>query len=68
MALNELAGRKLHALTEHLAYELWEHGSRPLGSPEVDWYAAEKCVASVLGESEPSPYAFGMEPNDGLCR
>ena len=28
-----------------LAYELWQRRGRPLGSPEIDWYAAESALA-----------------------
>ena len=31
-----------------LAYELWEQRGRPLGSPEVDWFAAEQAVYASL--------------------
>jgi hypothetical protein len=35
---------------EKLAYELWENRGCPLGSPEVDWYAAaEKLAANSNG-------------------
>ena len=34
-----------HEETARLAYELGERRGHPLGSPEIDWYAAE----SVLG-------------------
>ena len=27
-----------------LAYRLWEERGRPMGSPEVDWYRAEREV------------------------
>ena len=27
-----------------LAYELWERRGRPLGSPEIDWYAVESTL------------------------
>ena len=27
-----------------LAYELWERRGRPLGSPEIDWHAAESTL------------------------
>ena len=27
------------------AYELWERRGKPVGSPEMDWYAAEKELA-----------------------
>ncbi len=34
-----------------LAYKLWEQRGRPFGSPEVDWFAAERAVFSSLVES-----------------
>jgi hypothetical protein len=33
-----------------LAYELWERRGRPLGSPEIDWYAAESALACGIRE------------------
>ena len=50
-----------------LACELWERRGRPLGSPEIDWYAAkgtlrvrdsqkEFSLPSVLSEPEEGPY------------
>jgi hypothetical protein len=36
----------LQELTRKLAYEYWERRGRPLGSPEIDWLAAEKALAS----------------------
>ena len=36
-----LAG-DVHEITAKLAYQLWEQRGRPFGSPEVDWFAAEK--------------------------
>jgi hypothetical protein len=34
-----------------LAYELWVQRGRPLGSPDVDWFAAEKAVYESLAAS-----------------
>jgi hypothetical protein len=31
-----------------LAYRLWEQRGRPLGSPDVDWFAAEQAVYASL--------------------
>ncbi|MGO9339191.1 MAG: DUF2934 domain-containing protein [Terracidiphilus sp.] len=31
-----------------LAYELWEQRGRPLGSPDVDWFAAERALYASL--------------------
>ena len=34
-----------------LAYKLWVERGSPLGSPEVDWFAAEKAVYASLAAS-----------------
>jgi hypothetical protein len=36
--------RTLHEQVSNLAYRLWEARSRPFGSPDVDWFLAEKLV------------------------
>jgi hypothetical protein len=33
-----------HEDVTKLAYRLWEERGRPMGSPEVDWYRAEREV------------------------
>jgi hypothetical protein len=41
-----------------LAYKLWAQRGRPLGSPDVDWFAAEQAVYASLvasGMITPSP-------------
>lgn len=40
-----------HELVQKLAYELWEKRGSPLGSPEIDWFAAEKAVRAYLLDS-----------------
>jgi hypothetical protein len=30
-----------HEFADNLAYKLWEKRGRPLGSPDVDWFATE---------------------------
>jgi hypothetical protein len=37
-----------HEMVQELAYQHWEKRGRPLGSPEVDWFAAEKALRSCL--------------------
>jgi hypothetical protein len=37
-----------YEFVERLAYELWEQRGRPLGSPDVDWFAAEQAVYASL--------------------
>jgi hypothetical protein len=41
----ELSAGDVHEITAKLAYQLWEQRSRPFGSPEVDWFTAEKAFA-----------------------
>ena len=49
-----------HEFVEKLAYKLWEQRGRPLGSPDVDWFAAEQAVyASLVASGMISPL-----PND----
>jgi Protein of unknown function (DUF2934) len=38
--------------TRNLAFEYWERRGRPFGSPEIDWSAAEKALATSRGHSE----------------
>lgn len=54
-------------VTAKLAYELWERRGRPLGSPEVDWFAAEKALASAQRDSKLdfSLYGITLEANEG---
>ena len=47
-----------HEFVAKLAYKLWEQRGRPLGSPDVDWFAAEQAVYASLvasGTITPSP-------------
>jgi hypothetical protein len=41
-------GEDRHELVAKIAYELWEKRGRPIGSPEIDWLAAEEAVSSSL--------------------
>jgi hypothetical protein len=34
-----------------LAYKLWLQRGRPLGSPDIDWFAAERAVYGSLASS-----------------
>lgn len=53
-----------HELTAKLAYQLWEQRGRPFGSPEVDWFAAEKTVASLHSMELPL-YGIKLEADEG---
>ncbi len=56
----DFPGEDRHEFVAKLAYKLWEQRGRPFGSPEVDWFAAERAVYSSLvasGLVTPSPNA-----------
>ena len=56
----DFLGEDRHEFVAKLAYNLWEQRGRPFGSPEVDWFAAERAVYSSLvasGLVTPSPNA-----------
>jgi len=42
-----------HEQTAELAYQLWESRGRPFGSPEVDWFSAERTLASAQRDPKP---------------
>ena len=44
----DFLGEDRHEFVAKLAYKLWEQRGRPFGSPEVDWFAAERAVYSSL--------------------
>jgi len=54
----DFLGEDRHEFVAKLAYKLWEERGHPLGSPEVDWFAAEQAVYAGLvasGLGAPSP-------------
>jgi hypothetical protein len=59
--LTDFCREDRHEVVQKLAYQHWEERGRPLGSPEIDWFAAEKAVRSYL-------LASGIElgPEEGL--
>jgi hypothetical protein len=46
--LTDFYGEDRHELVQKLAYQHWEKRGSPLGSPEIDWFAAEKTVRTHL--------------------
>ena len=44
----DFLGEDRHEFVTKLAYKFWEERGRPLGSPEVDWLAAEAALYSSL--------------------
>jgi len=58
-----------HEEIARLAYELWERRGRPLGSPEMDWYAAESALGVRNSQGRFSPFLnFPFEPEEGPYR
>jgi hypothetical protein len=56
----DFLGEDRHEFVAKLAYKLWEQRGRPFGSPEVDWFAAERAVyasLAALGSVTPSTNA-----------
>ncbi len=49
--LTRFYGEDRHELVQKLAYQHWEKRGRPLGSPEIDWFAAEEAVRAYLRDS-----------------
>ena len=47
----DFLGEDRHEYVAKLAYELWTQRGRPLGSPDIDWLAAEKAVYGALAAS-----------------
>ena len=46
--LTDFYGEGRHELVQKLAYQHWEKRGSPLGSPEIDWFAAEKAMRGYL--------------------
>lgn len=44
----DFLGEDRHEFVAKVAYKLWEQRGRPVGSPEVDWFAAERAVYAAL--------------------
>jgi len=44
----DFAYESRYEFVETLAYKLWVDRGSPLGSPDVDWFAAEKAVYASL--------------------
>ena len=45
---NDFYDEDRHELVQKVAYQHWEKRGSPLGSPEIDWLAAEKTVRAYL--------------------
>ena len=59
----DFLGEDRHEFVSKLAYKLWEERGRPFGSPEVDWFAAERAVySSLVGSGLVAPSATDSQP------
>ena len=58
----DFMGENRHEFVAKLAYGLWDERGRPFGSPEVDWFAAERAVyLSLLASGLIAASANGPE-------
>jgi hypothetical protein len=46
--LTDFYGEDRYELVQKLAYQHWEKRGSPFGSPEIDWFAAEKAMRAYL--------------------
>ena len=52
----DFLGESRHEFVARLAYQYWERRGMPLGSPEVDWFAAERALyESLVASGSVSP-------------
>jgi Protein of unknown function (DUF2934) len=57
----DFLGESRHEFVAKRAYEHWQSRGMPLGSPEVDWFAAEQAVyESLVASRMVSPSANGQ--------
>lgn len=55
-------GESRHEFVGRLAYQHWEARGMPLGSPEVDWFAAERALyESLVASGSVVPFASGRQ-------
>jgi hypothetical protein len=57
--MTDFYGEDRHELVQELAYQHWEKRGSPIGSPEIDWFAAEKAMRAYLLAS-----GIGLGPDE----
>lgn len=64
--MNNTVEKNRHEITKKLAFDYWERRGRPIGSPEVDWIAAEQLLAKTQEHSgdEFSLCSLRLEPDE----
>jgi len=63
--MNDFLGSDSHEITANLACQFWERRGRLLGSPDIDWFAAEKTLALSQEKSQEIPlFSLTIGPNE----
>jgi hypothetical protein len=74
----DFPGESRHEFVAKLAYQNWEGRGRPIGSPDIDWFAAEQALyQSLVASGLVSPSASNRQdmeqrsttsnlPNEGV--
>ena len=58
----DFSGESRHEFVAKLAYQHWEARGMPLGSPQVDWFAAERALyESLVASGLVSPSASNQQ-------
>ena len=58
----DFLGESRHEFVARLAYQHWERRGMPLGSPEIDWFAAERALyESLVASGLVSPSASNQQ-------
>lgn len=68
--MNDKVDKNLHEVMEKVAYYCWECRGRPIGTPEIDWVAAERLLGSIKNDPEHdfSLCSIRPEPDEGPYR
>ena len=58
----DFPGESRHEFVAKLAYQHWQRRGMPLGSPDVDWFAAEQALyQSLIASGLVSPSASNQQ-------
>jgi len=58
----DFLGESRHEFVARLAYQHWERRGMPLGSPEIDWFAAERALyESLVASGSVLPFASNRQ-------
>ena len=58
----DFLGESRHEFVARLAYQYWERRGMPVGSPEIDWFAAERSLyESLVKSGSVLPFASDRE-------